>query len=108
LLVPLVFTPHNIYSGQRNLLVSIATSVRLVRFFLPGTGIFLLFAILISQGLDILWRIPPETSWLTAVGIFGHAFIYSGLLAASFVYFRGGMRWMLHNIAKQNPREIKI
>ncbi len=108
LLVPLIFTPHGIYSGQRNLLVSIVTSVRLVRFFLPGTGIFLLFAILISQGLDILWRMPPATSWMTAVGIFGHAFIYTSLFAASFVYFRGGMGWMLQNIQKQTPREIKI
>jgi hypothetical protein len=108
LLVPLIFTPHGIYSGQRNLFVSIATSVRLVRFFLPGTGIFLLLAILISQGLDILWRMPPASSWLTAVGIFGHAFIYTGLFAASFIYFRGGMVWMLHNIQKQAPREIKI
>lgn len=108
LLVPLVFTPHGIFSGQRNLLVSIATSVRLVRFFLPGTGIFLLIAIVISQGLDILWRVPPATSWLTAVGIFGHAFIYTGLLAASFVYFRGGMRWMIQNITRQSSREVKI
>ena len=108
LLVPLIFTPHGIYSGQRNLLVSVVTSVRLVRFFLPGTGIFLLFAILISQGLDILWRMPPASSWMTAVGIFGHAFIYTSMFAASFIYFRNGMGWMLHNIQNQNPREIKI
>ncbi len=108
LLVPLVFTPHGIYSGQHNLLASIATSVRLVRFFLPGTGIFLMFAILISQGLDVLWRLAPATSWLTAVGIFGHAFIYTSVLAASFVYFRGGMRWMVQNIARQYQNEIKI
>jgi len=108
LLVPLIFTPHGIYSGQRNLLVSVVTSIRLVRFFLPGTGIFLLFAILISQGLDILWRMPPASSWMTAVGIFGHAFIYTSMFAASFIYFRNGMGWMLHNIQNQNPREIKI
>ncbi len=108
LLVPLIFTPHGIYSGQRNLLVSVVTSVRLVRFFLPGTGIFFLFAILISQGLDILWRMPPASSWMTAVGIFGHAFIYTSIFAASFIYFRNGMGWMLHNIQNQNPREIKI
>lgn len=108
LLVPLVFTPHGIYSGQRNLLAAVATSVRLVRFFLPGTGIFLMFAILISQGLDILWRVPPASSWLTLVGIFGHAFIYTSLLAASFIYFRGGMRWMVHNIARQVQRDLNI
>lgn len=106
LLVPLVFTPHGIFSGQRNLLAAIATSVRLVRFFLPGTGVFLMFAILISQGMDILWRVPPADSWLTLVGIFGHAFIYTGLFAASFIYFRSGMRWMIHNIARQVQQDL--
>jgi len=108
LLVPLVFTPHGIFSGQKNLLASIATSVRLVRFYLPSTGIFLLIALIIAQGLDILWQVPPATSWLTAVGIFGHAFIYTGLFAASFDYFRGGMRLMIQNIARESPREINI
>ena len=104
LLIPLVFTPHIIFSGQRNLIVTVLTSVRLVRSFLPGTGLFILVALLIAQGLDVLWRIPPSNSWMTLIGIFGHAFIYTSLLAASFVYFRGGLRWMIQNLQKMDQR----
>ena len=107
LMIPLVFTPHSIFSGQRNLIVSILTSVRLVRSFLPGTGLFLLVAILISQGLDVLWRIPPADSWMTLIGILGHAFIYTGLLAASFVYYRGGLRWMVYVIQQREQRSVQ-
>jgi uncharacterized membrane protein YdcZ (DUF606 family) len=79
----------------------------LVRFFLPGTGFFLLIALIISQGLDLLWSSPPTSSWLTLVGIFGHAFIYSALFAASFVYYRRGMQWMFFNLQKRNvPRAV--
>lgn len=108
MLIPLIFTPHGIFSGQRNLIVSLMTSFRLVRSFLPGTGLFLLVTLLLAQGLDILWRVPPANSWLTLVGIFGHAFIYTGLFAASFVYFRGGLRWMLELIQQREARSIQV
>jgi hypothetical protein len=31
---------------------------------------------------------------MSFVGIFGHAFISTGLIAASFVYYRNGITWM--------------
>ena len=37
---------------------------------------------------------------MTLVGIGGHAFITTGLLAASFIYYQGGMRWMQENLKK--------
>ena len=102
LLVPLIFTPHGILTNQQNVLAAILNSIRLVRFFLPGTGLFLLLAFLLGQGLDILWRVPAENSWMTLVGIAGHAFISTGLLAASFAYYSGGMRRMQDTIKNIN------
>ncbi len=102
LLVPLIFTPHGIFSNQQNVLAAILNSIRLVRFFLPGTGLFLLLAVLLGQGLDVLWRVPAENSWMTLVGIAGHAFISTGLLAASFAYYSGGMRRMQDTIKNIN------
>ena len=104
---PLVFTPQALFSGKNNILVSIMTSVRLVRHFLPGAGTFLVVALVFTQGMDILWRIPPANSWMTLVGILGHAFIYTAIMAASFVYFRGGLRWMVENSIAARPQEIK-
>lgn len=107
IIIPMLFTPHSIFSGQQNLLASVMTSVRLVRSFMPGTGLFLLIAILITQGLDILWLAPPTNSWLILVGILGHAFIYTSILAASFVYFRSGMSWMMQVIQQREKQSVQ-
>jgi uncharacterized membrane protein YdcZ (DUF606 family) len=74
----------------------------LVRAFLPGTGLFLLLAIILAQGLDSLWLAAPDSSWLNLVGITGHAFIYTSLLAASYVYYLQGLVWMENNLNQLN------
>lgn len=99
-LLPLVFSAHGIFMFKLNTVLSIATSVRLVRFFLPGTGMFLVMAYLLNEGMNILWRMPAEDSWMALVGVAGHAFIASGLLAASFIYYANGMRWMQENLQR--------
>ena len=81
---------------------SILLSIRMVRFFLPGTGMFVLTAILISEGMNLLWELPDPTSWLTLVGIAGHAFIVTAMLAASFIYYRDGLHWMQENIQRMS------
>lgn len=104
-LMPLIFSPHGIFVDHQSIGRSITTSVRLVRNFLPGTGLFILTAILLYQGLNLLWGNAPDSSWLTILGIFGHAFISTGLIAASFVYYRQGLIWMeskLHQAAMQS------
>jgi hypothetical protein len=47
-----------------------------------------------SYGLNFLWNIPPSGSWMTLVGIAGHAFVTTALLAASFVYYRDMQVWL--------------
>lgn len=107
LLVPLVFSPHGIYAYQLSAPRSILTSIKVVRAFLPSVGMFLLTAILLAQGLDVLWQAAPGTSWLTLIGITGHAFIYTAILAASFVYYRQGLAWIQNNIS-QFKKSIKV
>ncbi len=92
--MPLVFSPHGVFVGHQPIYSSISTSIRLVRNFLPGTGMFVLTAILLYQGLNLLWETAPDTSWMSLIGIFGHAFISTGLIASSFVYYRKGIAWM--------------
>jgi len=94
LILPLVFSPHGIVLDQKSFFESVKTSVNLTRKTLPSTVLFVLAVFLLSKGLDILWLRPTETSWLLLVGILGHAFITTGLLASSFVYYRDALRWM--------------
>lgn len=94
ILLPLVFSGHGIFIAGQKMWSSLMSGIRLTRLTLPSTGLFILVALLISQGLDTLWRAPGETSWLTMVGVAGHAFITTALLAASFVYYQDASRWI--------------
>jgi len=93
-IIPVYFSPHGIFIYQQNVFAAILNSLRMARFTLPSSGLFLLSAILLSQGLDFLWRTPPEDSWWTVVGIGGHAFVSTALLAASFIYYRDVNVWL--------------
>lgn len=106
LFIPLVFSPHGIFSAHLNVLRSMLVSARMVRVLFPGVGLFLLSALVLTQGMGYLWRIPPETSWLMLAGILGNAFISTGLLAASFVYYRGAVRWV--EDLRRNLQSVKI
>lgn len=102
LLIPLIFSTHGIFTYQNNILAAMLNSARLVRFFLPTTGFFIIAVILISEGLDIIWMFPPDSSWMTMIGIIGHAFISTGLVASSFSFFREGMTCLNRYTASKN------
>lgn len=93
-IVPLFFTPHGIFIRRQNAFYSIFTSLRMARFTLPTSGLFVVSVLLLSTGLDYLWNVPPDNSWMKLVGIGGHAFITTALLAASFVYYRDMNVWL--------------
>jgi hypothetical protein len=94
LLVPLFFSPHGIFIKKQNALVSIVNSMRMARFTLPTSSMFVLSTLLLGIGLNFLWSVPPEDSWMMLVGIFGHAFVTTALLAASFIYYRDMTAWL--------------
>jgi hypothetical protein len=94
LMVPLFFTPHGIFVRRQNALYSVVTSLRMARFTLPVSSLFVFCVLILSSGLNYLWRVPPSDSWMTLVGIAGHAFITTALLAASFVYYRDMNVWL--------------
>ena len=98
LIIPLVFSVHGIFVLRKKPVQSAILSIKLVRFFLPGTGLFVMIAALVSELLNKLWIIPEPNTWLLLLGIGGHAFVVTGLLAASFIYYREGLRWMQDNI----------
>ncbi|HEY5729922.1 MAG TPA: hypothetical protein VIS72_07710 [Anaerolineales bacterium] len=94
LIVPLFFTPHGIFVRRQNAFYSIYSSLQMIRFSLPTSGMFVLSWFLLSRGLDVLWSVPKNGSWLTLVGFAGHAFITTVLLAASFIYYRDMTDWL--------------
>lgn len=102
IITPMLFTPQAIFMQHLPVLKALLSSIRMVRFALPSTGLFFLIAIVIAQGLDLLWQIPPEKSWFTLIGIAGHALVNTSLYAAIFIYYRDGFKWIQSIIIKNN------
>ena len=94
LLVPLVFSPHGIFVYQYKVWQAVKSSIRISKMTMPTTSIFILVVVVINEGMSLLWSIPEEISWLSLIGILGHAFVTTGLLASSFVYFRDADKWV--------------
>lgn len=99
-IVPIFFWPHGIFVKKQNVITSILSSIQLTRFTLPTSSLFVLTVFLLSFGLNFLWNIPPEDSWITLLGIFGHSFVTTALLAASFIYYRDMSLWLQSVIEK--------
>jgi hypothetical protein len=94
LIVPLFFWPHGVFVRKQNALLSIIGSIQMARFTLPSSSFFVLSIFLLGMGLNYVWKVAPADSWLTLVGILGHAFITTALLAASFIYYRDMSAWL--------------
>ena len=67
---------------------AVIDSVRLVHRNLLPTLNLLLLVLLIGSGMNLLWHLADNGSWLTVVSIVGHAFISTALISAIFIYYR--------------------
>ena len=93
LIFPLIFSPHGIYSKGQKAWKSLMSSIRLTNMTFMKTSLFILLVLLLNQGLNMLWQVPPENSWLMLISVIGHAFVTTGMLSASFVYYQDMNRW---------------
>ncbi|MCD6356645.1 MAG: hypothetical protein J7L66_05095, partial [Anaerolineaceae bacterium] len=107
--LPLVFSPHGVYFGGQKAGRSIVTSIRLVRSLAARVGLFFIMLSVIGSGLDFLWMTPEANNWMLLVGIIGHAFVSTGLLAASFAYYGKGIKWLNKTVQlKENKKSIVV
>lgn len=94
LIVPFFFSAHGIFTQGENVFRSIISSLHLSRYTLPTSSFFVLGVLILSQGFNALWLVPETASWMMLVGIVGHAFITTALLAASFIYYKDMSAWL--------------
>ncbi len=106
LVFPLLFSAHGIFVKNLGVWPSIRNGIRITNIALPTTILFFVSVFLLTQGLDLLWRIPPADSWLLLLGIAGHAFVVTGVLSASFVYYRDADRWVT-SLSQQRQSSLK-
>ncbi len=93
LLFHLVFTAHGILLSEQRLLTAAWNSLRLVAFSSFSTMGLLALVVGINAGLNFVWGLPSDDSWMLLVGIVGHAVINSGLVAATFVFYQDRYRY---------------
>ena len=105
-IIPLFFWPHGVFLKKQNVITSIISSFQMARFTLPTSSMFVLTDFLLTFGLNFLWAIPPEDSWMTFVGIFGHSFVATALLAGSFIYYRDMNIWLQTVVDKLHPNSV--
>lgn len=106
-IVPIFFLPHGVFVFQQNVFNAMKSSFNLARFTLPNSSMFVLTVFILAFGLNFLWRIPDSDSWLTLVGIFGHSFVTTALLAGSFIYYRD-MTWWATTVLEKIKSSKKI
>jgi hypothetical protein len=94
LIVPIFFSPFGMFVRRQNALVSILSSFQMARFTMPASSLFVMTVFLLGIGLNFVWSVPAEDSWLALVGILGHAFVSTALLASSFVYYHDMTLWL--------------
>jgi hypothetical protein len=88
LAVYLVFTPHGIFVNGRPLWRAMIESSQILRYFLLSAVMLLLVILLIGRGVDWLLLLADDGSWLTWISIWGHAFVSTALLVATFIFYR--------------------
>ena len=96
-IIPLFYIPHGIFVKHLDLTQAVKESIGLSSWSGPITIRFMLFSIVISMGLDLIWAIPEQNSWLILFSIFGHAFVSTALLTASFLLFLELEQWQAEN-----------
>ncbi len=99
MLFPLLFSAHSIFINHHKMWVSVLDSIRVTRFTISKTALLFVLIFVVNEGLSVLWRVPEGSSWLLVIGVLGHAFIATGLLAASFVYYRAAYLWVQRKLA---------
>lgn len=105
-IVPVFFWSHGVFLNRQNVLTSMLSSIQLTRFTLPTSSLFVLTVFLLSYGLGFLWRIPSLDSWMTLLGIFGHSFVTTALLAGSFIYYYEMSAWVQAVLEKLRPNNV--
>jgi hypothetical protein len=111
IIFPLIFSPHGIFANQDSAWESIKKSIQITRMTLPTTATFFVSVLFLGWGMDMLWRIPPENSWLMLIGIAGHAFVATGSLAASFIYYQQANEWVqsiIEQLAQNTPPSSRV
>jgi hypothetical protein len=83
---------------RKALIPAVSESIRLVHRNLLSTVNILVLILLIGNGMNLLWHMADDGSWLTLISIAGHAFIGTALVATFIIYYRNRSEVLLEEL----------
>jgi hypothetical protein len=89
----MIFTIHGVFLNERGLLSASWDSVRVVQWNTTATMMFLMMLMVLGMAMTYVWTLAPTGSWVAILGMIGNAFITTGLIVASFVFFKDRYRY---------------
>jgi hypothetical protein len=109
LLFHLLFVVPGLVQLRRQALPAIRESILLTQGNILSVAGLILLILVVSDGLNVVWRLPEPSSWTMAVGIIGHAFVSAALTATLFVFYheRLGLLKKIKNLYQKRQKEIK-
>jgi hypothetical protein len=92
-LIMVTFTLHSMYLNHNNVIVAMWDSIRVVNWNMLPTAFLLGLGTLIFSAMNIVCLMADQGSWLVLVAMAGNAFISTGLIAGTFVYYKDRYRY---------------
>ncbi|MGC9396217.1 MAG: hypothetical protein ACP5J4_15345 [Anaerolineae bacterium] len=89
----MIFAIPGMVQLRRSPLHAIQESILLVRVDFVRISWLVLLILVISRGFNVVWTLPDPATWSNLIGIAGHAFVSTALIATLFVYYQE--RWVL-------------
>ncbi len=100
----LLFTVPGMVQMRRGVAEAVRESMLLTRGDFLQTLLLLGLIMVVTQGLNVVWTLPPTDSWTAAVGLAGHAFVSTAVTAALFIFYQerlAFLRALVHFLSGQ-------
>jgi hypothetical protein len=102
----LIFAIPGMVQLRRSPLHAIWESFLLTRVDFVRISWLVLLILVISRGFNVVWTLPDPATWSNLIGIAGHAFVSTALIATLFVYYQERLVLLPKEQKARAPQEV--
>lgn len=102
----LIFAIPGMVQLRRSPLHAIQESILLTRVDFVRISLLVLLILIISRGFNVVWTLPDPATWSNLIGIAGHAFVSTALVATLFVYYQERLGLLPTEQKARAPQEV--
>lgn len=101
-----IFAIPGMVQLRRSPLYALQESILLTRVDFVNVSFLVLLILVITRGLNVVWRLPDPATWATLIGIAGHAFVGTALITTLFVFYQDRLNFLPTMEKARAPQEI--